>query len=137
MRGAEGIVFAFGTAGETRQASALAQHADAVAAVAVQDGLVVVEGFFAVFALAQAGIYAVALMGSTLSPEQEELLLVAVGGAQGRVALMLDRDEAGRAATKELHARLITKTHVRVVPYDGRQPDDLSPTQLRALLMDA
>lgn len=108
------------------------------AAHAAQDGLVVVEGFFGAIRLHQAGIpNAVALMGSSLSPEQEELLLLAVGRTQGKVSLMLDRDDAGRTATKELLARLITKTHVRVVPYDGRQPDDLSPAQLRALFLGA
>lgn len=54
-------------------------------------------------------------------------------GHGGRVSLMLDRDDAGRAATKELVARLIAKTHVRVISYDTHQPDELCWQTLRRL----
>lgn len=105
-----------------------------VADLARPCGLVVVEGFFSVFHLHQAGIpQVVALMGSSLSDEQEQLLLAAVGGASGRVSLMLDRDEAGRTATRELAQRLVTQTHVRIVPYECKQPDAIPPDELRRL----
>jgi DNA primase len=55
--------------------------------------VIVVEGFFDAFAVHQAGYPAVvALMGSTLSPYQADLLRTHFD----RVLLMLDGDEAGR-----------------------------------------
>jgi DNA primase len=106
-----------------------------VAPLARSSGLVIVEGFFSVFHLYQAGVpNVVALMGTALSEAHEDLLLAAVGGG-GKVSLMLDRDEAGRAGTEELTRKLIRKVHVRVVDYETAQPDGLSKGVLRRLLL--
>ena len=68
--------------------------------------LVVVEGFFGCLALWQHGIRrVVALMGSSLSPQQERLIAAAVN-SQSRIVLMLDEDDAGKAARDEIAARL-------------------------------
>ena len=66
--------------------------------------VVVVEGFFDALAVHQAGYPAVvALMGSTLSRQQGDLLTTHFD----RVLLMLDGDEAGRhgAADDRVHPR--------------------------------
>src|SRR5262249_16853187 len=63
--------------------------------VARAQGLIVVEGFFDVMRPWQAGVAnAVALMGSSMSEEQAQLIVEAVG-SQGCVALMFDEDPAG------------------------------------------
>src|SRR5207247_797565 len=60
--------------------------------------VVVVEGFFDVMRVVEAGyISAVSLMGHELSDAQETLLL-----RFPQVILMMDGDEVGRRATKEL-----------------------------------
>jgi DNA primase len=59
-----------------------------------QDRVVVVEGFFDCFMLHQAGVVAVALMGTAVSEAQRALLQ-----RFGHLILMLDGDEAGRRAT--------------------------------------
>lgn len=99
------------------------------------DHLIVVEGFFSVFRLWEAGFKnAVALMGSSMSDRQEELLLRQVGSS-GRVSVFLDDDEAGRAGSREVVARLLGRTFVKQVLYSvGSQPDELSNDQLREML---
>jgi len=58
----------------------------------------VVEGFFALFELWQTGFKNVAaLMGSSMSPEQEELIVEAVG-KDGQAILMFDGDKRARSA---------------------------------------
>lgn len=102
--------------------------------LAREHGLVVVEGFFSVFHLHQAGVQnVVALMGSSLSEHQADLLVEAVG-PRGQVTLLLDRDEAGRKGAWAAVRTLITRCYVKVAVYDATQPDELSPDQLRALL---
>src|SRR5712691_7309304 len=65
--------------------------------VVAQEGLLQVEGFFDCMRLWQAGVRnVVALMGSSFSPEQEALIVEAVG-PQGKIALLFDEDEAGWA----------------------------------------
>jgi DNA primase len=59
-----------------------------------QDTIIVVEGFFDCMKVHQAGYPCVALMGSSLSQRQEELLCKYFSG----VVLMFDGDEAGRRA---------------------------------------
>jgi DNA primase len=55
----------------------------------------------------QAGVHnVVALMGSSLSPEQEALIVEAVG-PQGRVALLFDEDEAGWKCREDALAVII------------------------------
>lgn len=93
--------------------------------------VIVVEGFFDCMNVWQAGHRSVvALMGSTLSEQQERLL-----GRFRQVTLFLDGDDAGRKAAEEIAARLVRGVHVRIVePPDGKQPDQLVQEQLRTLL---
>jgi len=93
--------------------------------------VVVVEGFFGCIKVADAGIPCVALMGSSLSTAQEELLVRHFK----YVTLLLDGDEAGQKATDECLVRLGRKMWVSaVVLADGRQPDQLSSEELWVLL---
>jgi DNA primase len=94
--------------------------------------VVVVEGFFDCMKVWQSGHSSVvALMGSSLSEQQERLLL----DRFKQVTLFLDGDEAGRSAADEIAARLIRQMHVRIVELPvGKQPDELDQEQLRALL---
>lgn len=97
--------------------------------------LIVVEGFFDCFRIWQAGFKnVVALMGSTLSPEQEELL---VSHAK-MIAVMLDRDDAGMKATGEILSSLAGIVFVRVIelPSPGDQPDRLKEEEMVNLLKD-
>jgi DNA primase len=77
------------------------------------EGLIVVEGFFTVCEFWQRGRKnVVALMGSSLSPEQERLIVETVG-AKGRVLLALDNDEAGRKGSADARSRLVSQVFVR------------------------
>ena len=103
---------------------------------AKERGLIVVEGFFDAMRVWQAGYpNVVALMGSAMSEAQEELIVRAVG-PHGMVALMLDEDEAGGKGGEEALARLSSRVYVWVIGLgeEGRQPDHLSPDEIRALL---
>ncbi len=104
--------------------------------LARDQGLIVVEGFFDAMRLWQAGIRnAVALMGSSMSDEQERLIAAAVG-PQGRVALMLDEDAAGWRCREEVLSRLSSHVYVKVVGLgeEGMQPDRLSEEDIKRLL---
>jgi DNA primase len=96
-----------------------------------QGCVVVVEGFFDCIKVAQAGFACVALMGSSMSAQQEGLL----AHHFNKVCLLLDGDEAGKTATDECLLRLGPRMWVRVanVP-DVKQPDQLSAEELRQLL---
>jgi DNA primase len=77
------------------------------------EGLIVVEGFFTVFEFFQRGRKnVVALMGSSLSKEQERLIVETVG-PKGRVLLALDNDEAGRTGSEDAVNRLRSQVFVR------------------------
>lgn len=93
--------------------------------------VVVVEGFFDCMKVYQAGYPCVALMGSSMSERQEDLL-----ATQFRAAwLLFDGDDAGRAAGVECAARLAHRIFVKVVSLpDGKQPDMLTPDELKDLL---
>jgi DNA primase len=94
--------------------------------------LIVVEGPFKVYHLAQAGFpAAVAILGSSMSDEQAAMLTE----TGRRVLLMFDGDEAGQEGMRTAAGKLITRTFVRVVklPTDV-QPDQLDPEQLGRLL---
>ena len=97
-----------------------------------EHGLVVVEGFFGAMKVHQAGCKnVVALMGSSLSEQQEQLLL----GISDRLALMLDGDDAGTACKRDIWRRLVRKAYIRDVHLeDGEQPDELSEDRIRELL---
>ena len=97
--------------------------------------LVIVEGFFDCVGLWQRGIRrVVALMGSSLSPQQEEAITRAVT-QESRVVLMLDEDDAGREARLKITPRLAAHCYVRTVRFEheGQQPDSLSAEQLDTL----
>ena len=94
--------------------------------------LVIVEGFFGVFALFALQVPAIALMGRTLSPRQEELLQES--GAE-RLTLLLDGDGPGKTATTELMPRLARKFFVYAPDLpDNAQPDTVDSDILRAIL---
>jgi hypothetical protein len=98
-----------------------------------QEKLIVVEGFSDCFRIWQAGFKnVVALMGSTLSPEQEGLL---VSHAK-MVALMIDRDDVGMKATGEILPLLARRVFLKVIdlPAPGDQPDRLKEENLVNLL---
>jgi len=99
------------------------------------DHLVLVEGFFDVFRLWQAGVKnAVALMGSSMSVEQEVLILEKIG-IHGRLTLVFDGDDAGQTCTKEVAARLIQKIHLKLIMLkEGDQPDSLTEEKIHSLL---
>lgn len=97
---------------------------------------VVVEGFFDVIKLHQAGYTrVVAIMGSSLSHRQEEML-VELAGEDGRIFLMFDGDEAGRKGQTDTLIRLSKRLFVRAIDVgtDGRQPEHLSGEELREIL---
>ena len=94
--------------------------------------VVLVEGFFDCMKVMQAGFPCVALMGSTMSDAQEELIREHFA----HVVVMLDGDEAGRGAAEEIADRLRSAVYqVEVVALaDGVQPDQLSEQDVHQVL---
>ena len=94
--------------------------------------VVLVEGFFDCMKVTEAGYPCVALMGSTMSNAQEELIREHFA----HVVVMLDGDEAGRGASEGIADRLRRVVYqVDVVALDNRaQPDQLSTTELHRML---
>jgi DNA primase len=94
--------------------------------------VIVVEGFFDAMAVHQAGYPAVvALMGSTLSRTQADLLTTHFD----RVLLMLDGDAAGRHGTTAITATLRERLEVRpILLDDGTQPDHLAADVMQRLV---
>lgn len=86
--------------------------------------LVIVEGYWSAIRLNEAGIPATALMGTSLSPAQAEL----VREAGFRYAiLMLDGDKAGRKAAPDAAFVLSQHVYVRTMKLpDGVKPDTVS-----------
>jgi DNA primase len=83
--------------------------------------LVLVEGYWSVFRLHALQVPAIALMGRTLLPEQETLL---IDSRVRMLTLLLDGDAPGRGASDELLPRLAKPFFVRVVHLpDGAEPD--------------
>jgi DNA primase len=110
-------------------------HLHRVRELAQTHGLILVEGFFDCIWLWQAGIHnAVALMGSSLSPEQEKLIVEAVG-PRGTVTLMFDEDAAGWTCREDVLSRLVPQVYVKVVSLgeEGTQPDNLTEKDLQKL----
>lgn len=96
--------------------------------VASAHHLVVVEGFWSVFRLDALGIAAVALMGCTLSEEQEKILR---GSPADRITLLLDGDGAGRQATSEILPRLARHCFVQAPDLPaGAEPDAMDEKSL-------
>jgi len=93
--------------------------------------VVLVEGFFDCIRVHAAGYPCVALMGSSLSTEQEELLCRNFSG----VVILLDGDEAGRKGSEECLLRLGRRMWAKIVTLpEGKQPDGLSVEELRGLV---
>lgn len=94
--------------------------------------LVVVEGFFDCMKLWQFGVKrVVALMGSSLSPAQEELIRTHTNAAS-QILVMLDEDEAGQRGRDDIARRLarfaFTKVHAFERP--GAQPDQMTAQEV-------
>ncbi len=99
---------------------------------AVGDGaLVLVEGFFSVLKLQQAGVTAcAAVMGSDLSDHQ-----AALAAKASRVVIIFDGNDAGRAGALAARRKLEAHTAVSVIDLpDGAEPEDLAPDLLHWLL---
>lgn len=91
--------------------------------------LIIVEGFFDVMKLHQHGCYkVVALMGSTMSSAQEELIRQHTN-SQSHVIVMLDENEAGKAGREDIACRLSKFCFVRV--HQFAKPD-MEPEHLTA-----
>jgi DNA primase len=98
--------------------------------------LVIVEGFFDCMKLHQLGHKkTVALMGSSMSPAQEELIRKYTS-SNSHVVVMLDEDEAGDAGREDIACRLSKFCFVKVHQFDdpGAQPEDLSADELHQIL---
>jgi DNA primase len=79
------------------------------------EGLIVVEGYWSVFELWQKGRRnAVSVMGSSMSAEQEKLIVETVS-PKGKVLLAFDPDEAGRRGAADAAVRLAPQVFVRTV----------------------
>jgi DNA primase len=98
--------------------------------------LVMVEGFFGCISVYQHGHRkVVGLMGSTMSPAQEELIRKHVS-PRSQVILALDEDEAGQAAREDIANRLVRYCFIRIQTFKkpGTQPEDLSAEEVQKLI---
>ena len=98
--------------------------------------LIVVEGFFGAMRLYQVGYErVVALMGSSLSDKQVELLCQLCEGDE-RLVLFFDNDEAGNTGLANVWPRLARRLYVRVItpPATSSQPDEIPVDDLRRML---
>jgi len=95
------------------------------------DTVVIVEGFFGAIKVHTAGYPCVALMGSSLSEGQADLLCHHFSG----FVLMFDGDEAGELATDECLIKLGRRGEwVRAITLNqGAQPDNLSEGAFKQL----
>jgi DNA primase len=97
--------------------------------------LVIVEGFFDCMKLHQHGCRrTVALMGSSMSATQEELIRTCTT-SESRVIVMLDEDEAGRRARDDVTVRLAKFAFVNIHVFEppATQPDHLTAEQIQQL----
>ena len=103
----------------------------------VEVTMVIVEGFFGCMKLHQFGCRkVVALMGSTMSSAQEELIRRHTD-CKSQVVVMLDEDESGRAGREDIATRLSKFCFVKVHTFeqDGQQPEDLSAEDVKQLFL--
>ena len=97
--------------------------------------LVIVEGFFDCLKLHQHGCKkVVALMGSTLSAAQEELIRRHTD-SNSQVIVMLDENDAGRVGREDIACRLSKFCFVRVHEFEqpDMEPEDLSAEDVTQL----
>ena len=97
--------------------------------------IILVEGFFSVFTLWQHGMTnVVALMGSSLSDHQRDLLAVRLG-SEGKAFLLFDDDEAGDACRRQCLEELADYLFVKSLrlPAGVSQPDELTAEQTQQL----
>ena len=94
--------------------------------------VILVEGFFGTMKIHQAGFpNVVALMGSSLSEEQEKLIV----DNFDKAVIISDGDDSGRDFIGDATERLSRKMVVRPVCLpDGGQPDKLSSEEIQKLL---
>lgn len=86
--------------------------------------VVVVEGYWSAIRLHRAGVPAVALMGTSISPDQARLIR---DSGYRYAILLLDGDEGGRKATSAILDILAREVYVRVKELpDGVKPDTMS-----------
>ena len=98
--------------------------------------LVIVEGFFDAMKLHQLGCRkVVALMGSTMSPMQEELIRKHTD-RNSPIIVILDEDEAGKFGRHDIAARLsqFAYVHVHVFDKPDMQPEHLTTEELANVL---
>lgn len=98
--------------------------------------LVIVEGFFDCMKLWQHGVRRiVALMGSSLSSTQEELIRKYSNSAS-QILIMLDEDEAGQKGREDIAWRLVRFAFTRIHVFDepGAQPDQMTAEEVQWLL---
>lgn len=90
-----------------------------------------VEGFFACIHIENAGLNAVALMGTTVSSHQLHL----IKQTRRFYILMMDGDEAGRNATPSIEKKLYSfQIPFRTVNLlDSKQPDELDGDYLKSI----
>jgi DNA primase len=101
-----------------------------------EQALVIVEGFFDCMMLHQHGHRkTVALMGSTMSAAQEELIRKHTQ-SNSQVIVMLDEDEAGQAGRQDIAVRLSRFCFVKTHVFDeaGMQPETLSAEEVHQIV---
>jgi len=93
--------------------------------------IIIVEGYFDLYRVYQAGYACIALMGKSISQVQEQLLI----SLNKKLVLMLDGDKAGREASKKTIEQLKGKVSFRVINLsNNKQPDDLTENEIRSLI---
>ena len=106
--------------------------AEAIDSTDVNEPLILVEGCFSVFHLAQSGVPgAVASFGASLSDEQARLLI-----ATGRpITIAFDGNTAGRRGQAVAAELLMRHTFVRMIELpSGTEPEDFSAVEITSLL---
>jgi len=109
---------------------------DRAAKQPADEPLVIVEGFFDAMKLHQHGCHkVVALMGSTLSSAQEELIRQYTT-SQSHVIVMLDENEAGKAGREDIACRLSKFCFVRVYQFSrpDMEPEHLTAEEVQQLM---
>ncbi len=100
------------------------------------DSLILVESFLSVFQLHQNDVEnVVALMGSSMSEQQEELIANALG-INGKAVLLFDDDEDGQTCALDCLARLSKKLFVKAldIAQYSKKPHQLDPEAIEKLL---